>query len=157
MANQLQKEKTPPAKPQVLVGPGSAKSALLKKFMEEETKMVKGRFRNFETEGGALPFTAGKYPGQPLFNKTFQDGEVYEVPLWVARWLNGIDVTAQAIGGKVNSCSYPIHGFKWAAGSSAPEGQPSGDTVLPVSGVSRRKKRYGFEALDFSTAEMGGE
>jgi len=129
-------------------------STELKKFMEEETKLVKGRFKNYETPGGGLPFTAGKYPGQPLFSANFQDGEVYEVPLWVARHLNGIDKTAKALNGKIGSCSYPIHGFKWDSGKTAPESSvgPKGEPV-PIVGISKRKQRYGFESLEFDSGE----
>lgn len=124
----------------------------LKRIMDEECKLVKGRFKNYESPGGALPFTAGKYPGQPIYNKTFQDGEVYEVPLWVARWLNGIDAIAKGVNGKIGSCSYPIHGFKWDAGKPPPESQigSSGD-LIPIIGIAKRKKRYGFESLEFDS------
>lgn len=124
----------------------------LKKFMEEESKMVTGRFKNYESPGGTLPFCAGKYPGQPLFKKTFLDGEVYEVPLWVARHLNGVDKTAKALNGRIGSCSYPIHGFKWDANKPAPQNQEGGGGVpVPIVGVSKRKQRYGFESLEFDT------
>lgn len=124
----------------------------LEKFIKEESRMVKGRFKNYETPGGNLPLTCGKYPGQPIFNKVLQDGQVYEVPLWVARHLNGIDVTAKSINGQIGSCSYPIHGFKWDAGKSAPESQMGADgTPVPVVTVAKRTQRYGFESLDFSS------
>lgn len=124
----------------------------LEKFMKEECKMVKGRFKNYETPGGRLPLTCGKYPGQPLFNKTLYDGEVYEIPLWVARHLNGIDVTAKGLNGKIGSCSYPIHGFKWDAGQSAPASQiDESGTPVPATTVAKRTQRYGFESLEFDT------
>ena len=127
-------------------------SAELKKFMEEESKLVTGRFKNYETPGGMLPFTGGKYPGQPVYSHEFYDGETYEVPLWVARWLNGTDVTAKAINGKIGSCSYAIHGFKWDAGTSAPESSVGmGGVPVPIVGVAKRKQRYGFESLEFDT------
>ena len=120
--------------------------------MDEECKIVKGRFKNYETPGGNLPLTCGKYPGQPLFSQVFQDGEIYEVPLWVARHLNGTDVTAKAIDGKIGSCSYAIHGFKWDAGKPAPEsGMGAGGAPVPLVDVAKRKQRFGFESLEFNT------
>lgn len=144
-----------PQKSEKLGMPAGSINPELKKFMEEESKMVKGRFKNYETPGGNLPFTAGKYPGQPLFSINFQDGEVYTVPLWVARHLNGIDKTAKALNGKIGSCSYPIHGFKWDTGKPAPESAlgATGEPV-PIVGVARRKQRYGFESLEFDSEDV---
>lgn len=124
----------------------------LKKYIDEETKLVRGRFKNYETPGGALPLTCGKYPGQPMFSKTFQDGEEYEVPLWVARHLNGTDVTAKELNGKIGSCSYPIHGFKWEA-ANAPQSMLGEQGIpVPIVGVAKRKQRFGFESLEFAPA-----
>ncbi|MFP3859228.1 MAG: hypothetical protein ACLFUW_00250 [Bacteroidales bacterium] len=123
----------------------------LEKMMKEECKTVKGKFKNYEAPGGRLPFTAGKYPGQPLFSAVFEDGEEYEVPLWVARHLNGIDATAKKRNGKIGSCSYPVHGFKWEPGKSMPEsGMGEGGAPVPVTGVQKRVQRVGFESLEFN-------
>ena len=139
---------------EVLPPAGSTINPELKKLMEEECKTVEGRFKNYETPGGNLPFCAGKYPGQPIFKHTFQDGEVYEVPLWVARWLNGIDKVAKELNGRIGACSYPIHGFKWDPNKPPPENQVGQDGVIsPVVGVTKRKQRYGFESLEFDTTK----
>ena len=141
-----------PEKGEVLKGNSKEMNPELKKFIEEETRIVKGRFKNYETPGGNLPFTAGKYPGQPLFKANFIDGETYEVPLWVARHLNGTDVTAKALNGKIGSCSYPIHGFRWDPGKPVPEsGVDAVGTPVPLIGVAKRKQRFGFESLEFDT------
>ena len=76
-----------------------------------------------------------KYPGQGTKTYTFQDGKEYEVPLWVARHLNGIDATAAGIRGKVNSCAYPVHHYQ----------------IDPQSGLSSVevgtvRRRYGFQS-----------
>lgn len=126
----------------------------LKKFIVEETKMVKGRFRCFENPGASQRIQVRKYPGVPMFDRVMTDGEMYEVPLYVARHLNGIDVTARAVDGKIFTCSYPIHGFKFS-GNEIPRSQegfgPSGEGGIPVPiiGVSKRIRRYGFESLEF--------
>lgn len=135
-----------------LGNPSGSLNPELKKLMEEESRLVKGRFKNYETPGGNLPFCAGKYPGQPLFKKTFFDGEVYEVPLWVARHLNGVDKTAKALDGRIGSCSYPVHGFKWDPNKPAPQSEVGSDGVpVPIVGVAKRKQRYGFESLEFDS------
>lgn len=126
----------------------------LQKFIEEERKLVKGRFRCYETPGSRQKIQQRKYKELPMFDKWMTDGEVYEVPLWVARWLNGIDVTAHAINGQVNSCSYPIHGFKMQHADDLRSGQEAltegGITIVPKENIVKRERRYGFESLEFS-------
>ncbi len=125
----------------------------LQKFIEEETKLVKGRFRNFDYPGAAARIQIRKYPGIPMFDKTMWDDGTYEIPLYVARHLNGIDATATDINGKLHSCSYPVHGFK-SVGNDLPMGEatmgPYGETVQPREQVVKRVRRYGFESLEFS-------
>lgn len=131
---------------------------VLEKFEKEESKLVKGRFRCFETPGATIRIQQKKYKNLPFFDKYMMDGEIYEVPLWVARWLNGVDITATAIDGKIGSCSYPVHGFKWNPGTAMPTSSmgagPNGEGGIPVPivGVAKRTRRYGFESLDFDAS-----
>ena len=128
-----------------------AKEAL-NKFIAEETKMVKGRFRCFETAGASQRIQVRKYPGVPMFDKVMTDGEMYDVPLYVARHLNGIDVTARAVDGKIYTCSYPVHGFKYQGDMPPPSGLGDGGIPVPLVGVSKRIRRFGFESLEFDAA-----
>jgi hypothetical protein len=125
----------------------------LKAFIEEETKLVKGRFRCLDNPGSAVRIQVRKYKDVPMFDKTMIDEGTYEIPLYVARHLNGIDATATHINGKINSCSYPIHGFKahgdQLAASTETMG-PDGITLIPIDNVVKRVRRYGFESLEFS-------
>jgi len=117
-----------------------AKEAAKKKlneFIKEETRLVKGIFQNFECPGGNQAVFVKKYPGLEPFNKTMEDGKEYEVPLYVARFLNGIDVTAEHIGGKVGTCSYPQHSHIMDSDGN------------PTISVEKRKKRFGFQSLEF--------
>ena len=124
----------------------------LKQFIDEETKLVKGRFRCFETPGDKRKIIVKKYPGVPVFEKEMVDGETYEVPLYVARFLNGIDVTADSVGGKIYTCSYPIHGFKWENGAAPPPcTTDSSGALVPIETVVKRTRRYGFESLEFGS------
>jgi hypothetical protein len=109
----------------------------LEKLMSEELKPVKGIFQNFETPGGSLPLQIRKFPGH-FFNMVLKDGEEYEVPLYVARHLNGLDGAATAINGKVGTCSYAIH--SWITDS---EGKP-------LLNTAKRKKRFGFQSMEFA-------
>lgn len=129
----------------------------LKALIEEETQLVRGRFRCFETPGGSLRVQVRKYKGIPMFDKTMIDGEMYEVPLYVARHLNGIDKVAGALNGKIGSCSYPVHGFRHSGGevlpSSAMGAGPNGEGGIPVPivGIAKRVRRFGFESLEFDS------
>jgi hypothetical protein len=143
----------------------------LRELMQEESKLVKGIFQCFETPGSTVKITVKKYPGidkggVPHFDKTMTDGMIYEVPLYVARHLNGTDITAGAMGppelrnSNIGSCSYPVHGFLWNKGAPAPQsamglasdGSRGGmvEMPVPIVGVSRRVKRFGFQSLEFA-------
>lgn len=125
----------------------------LQKLIEEETKTVKGRFRNYDNPGSAARIQVRKYPGIPMFDKWMFDEGTYDIPLYVARHLNGIDAVAQALNGKTHSCSYAIHGFQ-ANDGNLPMGQESfcqdGPTVVPNQTVAKRVRRFGFESLEFN-------
>lgn len=129
----------------------------LEKMISEEIKVVKGRFRSFQNPGETIRIQVRKYPGVPMFDKAMTDGEAYDVPLYVARHLNGIDATAEAINGKLGTCSYPVHGFKWdpnqpmpaSAMGAGPDGQ--GGIPVPILGVAKRVRRFGFESLEFDS------
>jgi hypothetical protein len=124
----------------------------LDKFIKEETKLVKGKFRNFEIPGASQRIFYKKYPHPvPVFDKVMHDGEIYEIPLYVARHLNGIDVTAKGINGKINSCAYPTHGFKMDPSKGIPESREEGGIIMPSSVPTKWTRRYGFESLEFNS------
>jgi hypothetical protein len=128
--------------------------ALLNKFIEEETKLVKGVFRNFETPGGSSRIQVRKYPGIPMFDMVMEDGKTYEVPLYIARHLNGTDVTAEKAGKRIHTCAYPTHGFKMDSSGTLPMSE-GGDAGVPVPIVAPVKwtRRYAFESLAFDAGE----
>lgn len=128
----------------------------IKELIAEETKLVRGTFINFETPGAAAPITVRKYPGVPTFRMTLKDGEMYEIPLYVARFLNGIDVSVGAVDNPnkgsqfIGTCRYAVHGWKMDHADDFKRGMETGDTVVPISGVTSHKKRYGFNSAEFS-------
>ncbi len=111
--------------------------AKLQKYIAEETKMVKGIFQFFDCPGMRAKITVQKYPGVKRFEQEMDDGKEYEIPLYVARFLNGIDVTAEAIDGKLGTCSYPVHSHL-----------VDKDGVAIIS-TAKRKRRFGFQSLEF--------
>lgn len=125
---------------------------LLNKFIKEETRLVKGRFKNYAVPGDSQHVFVVKYPGIPPFSQILQDGETYEIPLYVARHINGIDVTAKQLNGKVNSCAYPTHGFKWDNATNAPQSRDDGGMIVPLVIPSKWTRRYAFDSLEFHDA-----
>lgn len=153
-----------PATQENISQPLSAKEGAarkLKKYMEEESKLVRGRFRSYKNPGAREKISYKKYPtpaemhkrgetgGVEPFEKWMVDNETYEIPLYVARHLNGVDVTAEAINGKVNSCSYPIHSFISHGGNLAPSQLDGAGIPVPIITAQKYERRFGFESLEF--------
>lgn len=145
----------------------------LKELMDEEGKLVKGIFQCFENPGASQKITYKKYPtpsemrkrggegGLEPFSKVMTDQQEYEIPLYVARFLNGTDVSAGALSDEkrsslIGSCSYNISGFKYS-GDTPPQSHmgmgPNGENGIPVPivGITKRVKRYGFQSLEFAS------
>ena len=139
----------------ILMAPPTQKElgkAKLAKLIAEETKLVKGRFRNFETPGANLRVQIRKYPGIPAFDKVMEDNKIYEIPLYVARHLNGVDMAAGGGNTKINSCAYPTHGFLWDKDKAPPASDASGGGItVPIIGVQKWNRRYGFDSMEFDT------
>ena len=123
----------------------------LSKLMNEELKLVKGRFRNYETPGGSVDIQVKKYHEKytPMFKMVMRDNEQYEIPLYVARHLNGTDITAQSVGGKIHTCSYLVNSFAPNPdGSMKQSEQDMRGMPVPIF-TNKYIKRYGFESLEF--------
>lgn len=125
-------------------------------LVKEESRMVKGTFQCFETPGGYVKITVKKYKELPIFEKEMWDGETYEIPLYVARHLNGVDVSAGALGDEstrnpnIGSCSVPIHGFTTSkSGALAPSQLGENGIPVPLVGIVKRRKRFGFQSMEF--------
>lgn len=115
------------AKPENL----SVPAALDAKRTEERTK-VRGIFRFHEVPGGQLDFMYRKYKGDPLEKFSMKDGEVYEVPLGVARHLN-------------TNCWYPVYGHNDKA-----QQEVTGSAAMSVK---EKVRRCSFQSLDFVEQE----
>jgi len=111
----------------------------LKKMYDEEKQIVRGRFLCFEPRGGSVTFVYRKYEWEHPVQYTFQDGEEYDVPLGVARHLNGIDITAKGVNGNINSCAYPVHAY-----------QQDG-SGRPAVTVGEHIRRYAFQTTSGTT------
>lgn len=107
-----------------IIDPKERQKELLEAARQKDNKIVKGVFRNHEVPGGNAKFPFRKYKGDPIKTYEFQDGEIYEIPLCVAKHLN-------------KNVNYPVHAFK-----QSKDGRP-------VMNVGERVQRYSFHSLDF--------
>mgnify|MGYP001568730611 CR=1 FL=1 len=135
----------------------------LQELIKEETKLVKGIFQCFETPGSSIKITIKKYPGIQPFDKVMTDGEIYEIPLYVARHLNGSDVSAGAAADSelrnpnIGTCSYPVHGFlmknnEWNQNVGMGAVGNYSAIPVPIVGIAKRVKRFGFQSMEFAGA-----
>lgn len=137
---------TPVEAPHISKTDKEASKEMLDKFKEQDLQMVKGRFRNIESPGGSQTIPCRKYAGH-FFQKTMTDGQIYEIPRYVANWLNGFDRTATKIDGQVHSCSYAVSGF-----ATSKDGFPTRDLDAGMTVPLLYKRRYAFESLEFEKA-----
>ncbi|MDX1532849.1 MAG: hypothetical protein R3230_01430 [Nitrosopumilaceae archaeon] len=91
-------------------------------------KPVKGIFRFFESPGGTLRFSYLKYKGDPLEKFELTDGEVYTIPLGVAKHLR-------------NSGWYPVHAYQLD------------ENEKPSKKIGQKVHRFTFEPLEFVSDE----
>lgn len=62
---------------------------LVKRKKKEYYKPCKGRFEFVDAQGGWVDFTDRIWPGEPIMQYHIEHGEVCEIPLGLARRLNG--------------------------------------------------------------------
>lgn len=115
------------------------KNLRLQQAKDEE--MVRGRFKYFELPGGAVDFVFKCYKTQDVERYSFIDGEIYTIPLGVARHLN-------------KNCWYPEYGY---APTMPGEKTASMGGYNSMSGMAMRAtkkvQRMGFESLEFMDVE----
>lgn len=100
----------------------------LKREMEKDREMVKGFFKYYEVPGGNVPFVYRKYKGEKIQKYDLYDGQIYTLPLGVAKHLN-------------RSGWYPVHAYTQDA---------NGNTHQMIG---KKVRRYGFQSLEFIDLE----
>lgn len=96
----------------------------IEKNKEEDLRMVRGIFKNLECPNGSVRFSQRKYKGEQVREYVMWDGREYEVPLYVAKYLN-------------NNCAYPVH-----AASLDADGKPS-------ETVGKMVNRFAFISTEY--------
>ncbi len=91
---------------------------------DKDREIVKGIFRFYEVPGGSMGFSFKMYKEDAVEKHTLKDGEVYPLPLGVAKHLN-------------KSGWYPVHEFALD------------DNGRPLMKIGKKVRRYGFQSLEF--------
>jgi hypothetical protein len=105
------------------------------KYMrDKDREMVKGIFRFHEVPGGTVSFPFKAYKEDSIENYTLTDGQVYSLPLGVARHLN-------------KNCWYPVYDYIKGENFQGGYGLNTGMKV------SRKVRRMSFQSLEFVDVE----
>lgn len=113
-------QKPAPAKPDPLTG------ATLADERAKDHEQVRGIFRFHEVPGGVMTFPFRKYKGDEIMSFTMRDGEIYTIPLMVAKHLN-------------KNCWYPVHDYQMDdMGRFANEYR-----------IDKKIRRVSFQSLEF--------
>ena len=102
--------------------------AHIRALRDKERELVKGKFIFHEVPGGRMEFNFKKYKEDPLEKFSLDDGEIYTLPLGVARHLN-------------TNCKYPSYTFS------------QDETGRPKMGVGEWVRRCSFQSLEFVDIE----
>ena len=95
---------------------------------DKDREKVKGIFRFYEVPGGSMSFVFKMYKGDPVERFDFFDGQVYTIPLGVAKHLN-------------KNGWYPIH-------THAVD-----ENGKPTMKIGQKVRRFGFQSLEFVDIE----
>lgn len=101
----------------------------LKSQRERDSQLVRGRFIFHEVPGGSVSFNYKKYKEDEVARYDMVDGQVYTIPLGVARHLN-------------KNCAYPEHAFILD------------DNGRPKQQVSKMVRRMSFQSLEFIDEDL---
>lgn len=96
----------------------------LKYLQEKDREIVRGKFIFHEVPGGTMSFTFKKWKEDPLENFTLVDGQIYSIPLGVAKHLN-------------KNLAYPVHSYA------------QNEHGVPVAKIGQMVRRCSFQSLEF--------
>lgn len=91
---------------------------------DKDREVVRGIFRFYEVPGGCMSFVYKAYKGDDVQRFDMVDGQVYSVPLGVARHLN-------------KNGWYPVHAYT------------TDETGKPHQKIGSKVRRFGFQSLEF--------
>jgi hypothetical protein len=100
----------------------------MRRERDKDREQVKGIFRFYEVPGGNLSFVLKLHKEDEVEKYSMNDGEIYTVPLGVAKHLN-------------KNGWYPVHSFK------------QNESGAPSSIIGKKVQRFGFQSLEFVDLE----
>jgi hypothetical protein len=100
----------------------------LKWHRDKDREIVRGMFKFYEVPGGQMSFVYRAYKEDQTERYDLVDGEVYSLPLGVARHLN-------------KNGWYPVHAYT------------QDDAGNPSMKIGKKKRRFGFQSLEFVDIE----
>ena len=104
----------------------------LKIERDKDREMVRGICRFHEDPGGQMEFVFKKYKEDPLEKFSLIDGQVYTLPLGVAKHLN-------------TNCWYPTYTYK------------SDDAGRPSMSMGEKVRRCSFQSLEFVDIDLDNQ
>lgn len=100
----------------------------LKWMRDKDREMVRGIFHFHEVPGGTLKFSFRKYKEDPVEDFEMCDGQIYTIPLGVAKHLN-------------KNVNYPVHAYE------------IDETGRHIMKVGQKVQRVSFQSLEFLDIE----
>jgi hypothetical protein len=96
----------------------------LKYMRDKDREPVKGIFRYHECPGGSMKFVFKAYREDEVETYDLMDGEIYTIPLGVAKHLN-------------KNCWFPVHAHAMD------------DNGKPMAKIGQKVRRCSFQSLEF--------
>ncbi len=91
---------------------------------DKDREMVKGIFKFYECEGGGMSFVFRVYKDDQVERFDLVDGQIYTIPLGVAKHLN-------------KNGWYPVHAYQ------------TNESGIPTMKIGQKVRRFGFQSLEF--------
>ncbi len=123
--------------------PETPKKKNLRYMRDKDREMVKGIFRFYEVPGGSMSFVFKEYKEDPVERFDLADGQVYTIPLGVAKHLN-------------KRGNYPVYehvpGEQGMKTGGLNSGMGGGGPLAGMK-IARKVQRFGFQSLEFVDIE----
>lgn len=108
----------------------------LKYQRDKAREIVKGMFKFYEVPGGSLSFSFREFKEDKTERYDMVDGEIYSIPLGVARHLN-------------KRGSYPVYNFVPGDNSIQTGAAVQGFANNNVQKITQQVRRFAFQSLEF--------
>ena len=113
------------AKPETVESATRLKNAEnLRAMRDKDRQMVRGVFKYYEVPGGSVGFCFKKYKEDPIEKFDLIDGQIYTIPLGVAKHIN-------------NNTWYPIHEYS------------KNEDGTSMQRIGQKIRRMAFQSLEF--------